>query len=129
MFWMIIIGLIVILIGVFLLINTHKKIDNWVEVEGEVISHKVSTLEHFDAPTQNVFAENIKFFVDGEEEIATSPVSSSYPHSIGTKVLILYNPYDPSDIIIKIFSRLYLVPSILIPMGIFLLWGAFNMYR
>ena len=127
MVWMILFGIGILLIAFFLLLNSRNKVKNWIEIDGEVISHHITISRDSESGQERkVYCEDIKFIINNSEVVSTSQFCTAFPYPIGKRLSILYNPDDIMDIRIKSFSRIYLIPIILICMGIFLLVGAFN---
>lgn len=82
----IIAGIIILIWG----INNNIKTENYIEIEAVVVNYE----ENFD----NKYHEIVEYTVDGQTYSSTSSTASNIPDSIGSTVIIKYNPDDPSEV-------------------------------
>ncbi len=126
MFFMFIIGFVILLLGILLFIDMNKKMDSWVKVEGEVTNQRLKVIRDIETNERTfLYCEDIRFFVNNREITATSTFCSIFPYSVGKRVEIIYNPNNMTDIIIKTFSRTYLIPVALILLSSIILISIF----
>lgn len=94
---------ILIIVGLCLTgfaVSEHIKHSNrlkyWGSVNGEVVDYD----ESYSDDTI-VYAEVVRYVVDGNTYYITSDVSSSFPKMLGEKVMVLYDKSNPNNAIIE----------------------------
>jgi len=125
MVWAVIFGLVIFIIGLVGLIRVYLRSKNWILTEAEVYSHRESRSSGENSSTS--YYELIRYEIKGKEILKHMSYSTGFPYAIGRVLPILYNPHDKQKIIIKTFSRMYLLPLGILLCGVFLLYGSFMM--
>ena len=98
----ILLGIIFIIVGIASTIygvshakNQNLKEKEYIETEGTVINHRESDSE------DETFAIVVEYQVGNQKYQKTSSEYTSSPKQIGSKVIIKYNPTNPSEAIFK----------------------------
>ncbi len=120
---MIIIGLVMFIMGLIGLIRAYLRGQNWILTEGEVHSHRINEGLDNDGYRTITYHEIIRYEVEGREKLERISYSMGTPYAIGRVLPILYNPQDEQKIIIKTFSRMYLIYLVMLLCGFFLIYG------
>ncbi len=115
-----ILGLIFMMGGAYVLSDNLKKIKHWKRIDAVVERHIWEYKRDSDGNGRT--AKEVFLFMVGDEEIrAESKFSSSHPLKINEIVEIVYNPQNPSDILVVTNFRIYIFPLIFILIGIFII--------
>ncbi len=108
--------------GVFALWRTERWIASSATVEGTVVSVERSRGRR----GRSTYRETVRFVAaDGTEHEFTESVGTSDPYATGDVVAVRYQPSDPSDASIDTAVRLWLVPGLLLVVGVGCAAGAF----
>jgi len=128
MFFIGLVGFIVLIADIIWIMDLNKKKEDWIETEGVVIAHhrKRNSIGALEEENRDfTYAEEIQFFVNGVEKKALNSFSGSFRYFIGFRLPIIYNPNDTSEIMIKTFLGMYLIPTVVMFFALLLLWSAF----
>ena len=107
-----IVGTIFTALGIRIIIANYRKTNAWILTVGEVVDFKIYDNEGFKFPV-------IKFTKqDGEERTAAHNQSGFPGYSIGSLVVIYYNPQMPSEILIDTFGNKYGAACFIVALGI-----------
>ena len=93
---LIIVGLILTGFSISEHIKHSNRLKYWGSVDGIVVDYD----ESYSDDTI-VYAEVVKYVVDGNTYYITSDVSSSFPKMLGEKMKVLYDKSNPSNAIIE----------------------------
>ena len=99
-----IIGIALLCFSVLLIKTYNEKNETFIETTSKVVDYKYN-----DEGLQAIIVE---YVVDGQTYYKISNSYSNMPKSIGTKVLIKYNPYNPQDIIWTMDSINIILPIV-----------------
>ncbi len=110
-----------LLAGLYLMNDARVFLKDAASAEGEVVSVNISTSR--DSETGAIsysYRPNIQFTTaDGRSRVSPTHISSSnYDYAVGTRLAVLYDPANPSDLRIDSFWSLWLLP------GMFTIFGA-----
>lgn len=93
---LIIVGLILTGFSISEHIKHSNRLKYWGSVDGVVVDYD----ESYSDDTI-VYAEVVRYVVDGNTYYITSDVSSSFPKMLGEKMKVLYDKSNPSNAIIE----------------------------
>ncbi len=123
MLGMIFFGLGLLIAGAIFFFRSYRRNKIWIETEGAVHSYMSSkgSTDLDGTPSTPSIYEVIVYKVRDKEVKSWTTYSTAFPYAIGTKLTILYNPDNYTEMSIKTFSRSYLLPAFMVSLGFFLL--------